>query len=75
MVLQQGSIGSGGDRIRSVREALSLNQERRGAGKMREKMIVRNVVFVRDIYNPGDDLPDNLGVSILVETMACKVIL
>ena len=37
---------------------------------MREKMIVRNVVFIRDIYYPGDDLPYYLIVSILVEALA-----
>jgi len=41
---------------------------------MREKMMVRNVGFIRDIYNPGDDLPDNLSVSILVDTLSCEVI-
>ena len=75
MVLQQGSIGSGGDRIRSVREALSLSQGRRGTGKMREKVTVRNVFLIRDIYDPGDDLPYYMIVSILVEALACKVIL
>ncbi len=42
---------------------------------MREKVTVRNVFFIRDIYDPGDDLPDNLSVSLLVEALACKVIL
>lgn len=42
---------------------------------MREKVTVLDVFLIRDIYNPGDDLPDYLIVSILVEALACKVIL
>jgi len=42
---------------------------------MREKMMLRDMFFIRDIYNPGDYMPDNLIVSLLVEALACKVIL
>ena len=42
---------------------------------MREKVTVLYMFLIRDIYFPGDDLPDYLIVSILVEALACKVIL
>ena len=42
---------------------------------MREKVMVRNMFLIRDMDNPGDDLPDNLSVSIFVNALSRKVIL
>lgn len=74
MDLRQGRIWPGGKRVRSARKALCLDHGRRGTGKMREKMKILNMLFIRDVDNPGDDRPDMRGVNFPGQALARQVI-
>ena len=74
VVLRKGWTMSGRIRNSSARQALCLNHGRRGTGKMREKMPVLYMIFIRDVNNPGYHLPDKRSVIIVLQALTGKVI-
>ena len=74
VVLSQGRTMSGGIRNSSSRQALCLNHGRRGTGKMRDKMPVLYMLFIRAVNNSADHLPDKRSVIIFLQAPTGKVI-